>query len=82
MNQANHDTRRTLAAIVFTDVANFTGQVAENEERMIQLVQRDLTMMKKCCDRLEGRVLKHTGDGLLMHFTSAVQAVKCAVKIQ
>lgn len=76
------DTRRTLAAIVFTDVVNFTGRVADAEAHMLELVKRDLAMMSECCAKFEGRVLKNTGDGLLMHFTSAVAAVKCAVRIQ
>ncbi len=73
---------RTLAAIVFSDVVNYSGKMSHNEEHTLKLVQRDLELMTRLCEQYEGRVLKFTGDGLLMYFTSAVQAVACALEIQ
>jgi class 3 adenylate cyclase len=74
--------RRTLAAIVFTDVAGFTSRMEDDEENTLQLVQKDLQFIRLTCERHGGRVLKTTGDGLLMHFESAVQAVRCALAAQ
>ena len=74
--------RRTLAAIVFTDVAGFSARVQDDEDRTLRLVKRDFDFMKKICGRAGGQVLKSTGDGLLMFFSSAVQAVTCALEIQ
>jgi len=74
--------QRTLAAIVFSDVVNFSGRVSADEEHTLQLAQRDMALMTRYCQQFEGRVLKTTGDGLLMYFTSAVQAVACALEIQ
>lgn len=73
---------RTLAAIVFSDVVNYSGRMSQNEEHTLKLVQRDLELMTRFCEQYEGRVLKFTGDGLLMYFTSAVQAVACALETQ
>lgn len=73
---------RTLAAIVFSDVVNYSGRMSQNEEHTLRLVQRDLELMTRFCEQYEGRVLKFTGDGLLMYFTSAVQAVACALEVQ
>ncbi|WP_421656950.1 adenylate/guanylate cyclase domain-containing protein [Leptothermofonsia sp. ETS-13] len=73
---------RTLAAIVFSDVVNYSGRMSHNEEHTLKLVQRDLELMTRFCEQYEGRVLKFTGDGLLMYFTSAVQAVACALEVQ
>lgn len=73
---------RTLAAIVFSDVVNYSGKMSRNEEHTLKLVQRDLELMTRFCEQYEGRVLKFTGDGLLMYFTSAVQAVACALEVQ
>lgn len=53
-----------------------------NEEHTLDLIRRDLQVMNKICDTFEGRVLKSTGDGLLMCFSSAVNAVECAIAIQ
>ena len=74
--------QRTLAAIVFTDTVSFSKLMSEDEERALRLVARDLDHMRVVCVAFGGQVLKSTGDGLLMLFTSAVQAVACALEIQ
>jgi class 3 adenylate cyclase len=74
--------QRTLAAIVFTDTVGFSKLMSQNEELTLKLVSRDLYYMKTTCEAFGGQVLKSTGDGLLMLFTSAVQAVACALEIQ
>jgi WD40 repeat protein/class 3 adenylate cyclase len=74
--------QRTLAAIVFTDVVSFTPQMAANEHHTLTLVQRDLQQMQTLCQQFAGRVLKSLGDGLLLYFNSAEQAVLCAISIQ
>jgi class 3 adenylate cyclase len=73
---------RSLAAIVITDVVNYSGMMSENEHLTLRLVQRDMDFLRKQCNRFEGEVLKSTGDGLLMTFDSAVNAVSCALRIQ
>ncbi|HHP7243514.1 MAG TPA: protein kinase domain-containing protein [Elainellaceae cyanobacterium] len=72
----------TLAAIVITDGVAFSARMASDEEHTLSLIHRDLKLMRELCVRFEGQVLKSTGDGLLMYFTSAIQAVSCALEIQ
>jgi class 3 adenylate cyclase len=74
--------QRALAAIVFTDVVNFSARMQAGEERTLQLLERDFAAMRDFCRQHEGAVFKTTGDGLLMYFSSAVQAVACALAIQ
>jgi class 3 adenylate cyclase len=74
--------QRSLAAIVFTDVANFSALMSKDEERARRLLARDLTAMRSTFLGFGGQVLKSTGDGLLVLFVSAVQAVGCALEIQ
>lgn len=74
--------QRILSAIVFTDGVAFSARMAEDEENTLRLIHRDLNLMRKVCDSFEGRVLKSTGDGLLMSFTSALKAIECAIEIQ
>lgn len=81
-SQASPQGQRTLAAIVFSDGVNFSGRMSRDEEHTLRLMQRDIALMTRLCEQFEGRVLKSTGDGLLMYFTSAVQAVACALEIQ
>lgn len=73
---------RALAAIVITDSVGFSARMSSDEEHTLTLIQRDLQTMRQICQNTEGQVLKSTGDGLLMYFVSAVQAVVCAMKIQ
>lgn len=75
-------TQRALAAIVLTDAVNFSARMSVDEEGTLALIQRDLDLVARLCDRHEGQVLKSTGDGLLMSFSSAVQAVSCGQAIQ
>ncbi|MDA0266741.1 MAG: protein kinase [Cyanobacteria bacterium] len=74
--------QRTLAAIVLTDAVGFSAQMSEDEESTLSLIHQDLGLMEQLCQEFEGRVIKSTGDGLLMYFASAVQAVSCSLKIQ
>jgi class 3 adenylate cyclase len=74
--------QRTLAAIVFTDVVSFSARMHVDEVGTLKLLQRDFAEMRRLCAEHEGEVLKTTGDGLLLTFTSAVQAVACALAMQ
>ncbi|MEO1146393.1 MAG: protein kinase [Cyanobacteria bacterium J06638_22] len=74
--------QRTLAAIVLTDAVGFSARMSVDEERTLQLIQRDLHLIETLCREKEGKVLKSTGDGLLLYFTSAMQAVSCAIEVQ
>jgi adenylate cyclase len=74
--------QRTLATVVFTDCVGFSARMSVDEDHTLDLIRRDLKHMKQLCRQYEGRVLKTTGDGLLMCFSSAVKAVECAMEIQ
>jgi class 3 adenylate cyclase len=74
--------QRTLAAIVFTDAVDFSAQVTEDEGPALKAVGRDLATMTEICRQFDGQVVKNTGDGLMMLFASAVQAVHCGIEIQ
>src|ERR1043166_736194 len=74
--------QRRLAAIVFTDVVGFSARIQENETETLRLVERDTQLIQGICESFHGRTLKSTGDGLLMFFDSAVDAVAAALKIQ
>lgn len=74
--------QRALATIVFTDVVSFTQRMSDDELHTLLLVQRDFQQMEALCQQFGGRMLKNLGDGLLLYFTSAEQAVLCAIAIQ
>lgn len=74
--------QRILAAIVFTDVAGFSTRVEVEESVTLALLERDFLTMRLFSTMHSGTVIKSTGDGLLLYFTSAVQAVEWALKTQ
>jgi class 3 adenylate cyclase len=74
--------QRVLAAVVFTDTVGFTKRTGENEEEALGLLHADFAIMRDVAERFEGEVKKSTGDGLLIVFPSAIQAVSGAVEMQ
>ncbi len=73
---------RRLAAICFTDAVGYSARMQGDETDTLKLLRSDFERMGALCTQHGGEVLKSTGDGLLLCFSSAVQAVACALKIQ
>lgn len=74
--------KRRLAAILFTDAVGFSALANINEPQALQWIEQDIAAMRSCCQEAGGQVIKNTGDGLLMVFASAVDAVSCGLRIQ
>jgi len=74
--------QRLLAAIMITDAVGFSTRMSVEEERTLRLIDRDLTLIGDICQEFGGTVLKSTGDGLLIYFLSAVEAVSCGLEMQ
>ncbi|MGB5971745.1 MAG: adenylate/guanylate cyclase domain-containing protein, partial [Nodosilinea sp.] len=74
--------QRLLAAIVMTDAVGFSARMSIDEEQTLRLIDRDLTLISDTCREFGGTVLKSTGDGLLIYFLSAVEAVSCGLEMQ
>ena len=74
---------RRLAAILAVDVAGYSRLMGEDEEgtlAALRAVRRELGDPKIA--EHSGRIVKTTGDGLLVEFASVVDAVRCAVEVQ
>jgi class 3 adenylate cyclase len=71
-----------LAAVMFTDVVEFSRRMGEDEEQTLSLVRRDLGLIIALCEGFRGRVVKRTGDGVMALFTSGTDAVECAQEVQ
>ncbi|MGF1567786.1 MAG: adenylate/guanylate cyclase domain-containing protein [Nodosilinea sp.] len=74
--------QRLLAAIMITDAVGFSTRMSEDEALTLRLIDRDLTLIMETCGEFGGTVLKSTGDGLLIYFLSAVEAVSCGLEMQ
>ena len=74
---------RRLTTILAADVAGFSRLVEADEEGTIERLKahrRELIDPK--IREYRGRIVKTTGDGLLVEFASVVDAVRCAVAVQ
>lgn len=73
---------RELLAIIFTDAVGSSRQTAQDEDKSLSMLMADLDFIRNEAGVRGGSVLKNTGDGLLISFKSAVDAVECAIAIQ
>jgi class 3 adenylate cyclase/pimeloyl-ACP methyl ester carboxylesterase len=80
---AKAQAKRRLAAILAVDVAGYSRLMAADEEgthTALKAYRRDVVDPK--ISKHHGHIVKNTGDGALVEFASAVDAVRCAVDIQ
>ncbi|MGH2728853.1 MAG: adenylate/guanylate cyclase domain-containing protein [Actinomycetota bacterium] len=69
--------------IVFIDVVGFTAYTASNgDDAAVALVKRLETMVSSICNLHDGEVVKHLGDGFLLAFGSAADAVRAALALR
>ncbi len=74
---------RRLAAILAADVAGYSRLMGIDEEgTLAQLKAFRKTLVDPKIAEHRGRIVKTTGDGMLVEFASAVDAVRCAVEVQ
>jgi hypothetical protein len=74
---------RRLAAILAADVAGYSRLMGADEEGTLERVKalRRELLDPKIAEH-HGRIVKTTGDGVLVEFASVVDAVRCAVEVQ
>jgi adenylate cyclase len=74
--------KRKLTAILSADVAGYSRLMDDDEESTIRTLTAYCSAMTKLIQQYRGRVVDITGDNLMAEFSSAVDAVNCAVEIQ
>lgn len=74
---------RRLAAIVAADVSGYSRLMGADEVGTLQALKTiRLEVVDPAISSHKGRIVKTTGDGLLVEFASAVDAVTCAMAVQ
>ena len=73
---------RRLAAILAADVVGYSRLMGEDEAGTALSVREHREAARPIVAGFGGRIVKTTGDGLLLEFPSVVAAVECAIAIQ
>src|SRR6202049_4964132 len=74
---------RRLAAVLAADVAGYSRLMGIDEEgTLARLKAAKKAFVDPAIASHRGRIVKTTGDGMLVEFASAVDAARCAVEVQ
>ena len=67
---------------MFTDMVGYTNISQRNESLAMRLLQKQRDVIRDCISRQNGKEIKTIGDGFLIEFGNALDAVACAIAIQ
>src|SRR5215475_4013014 len=83
MRMTQERVQRRLAAILAADVVGYSRLIEQDEAATISALKawRETSLAPLLVEH-KGRIVKTMGDGVLVEFASAVNAVACAVALQ
>ena len=67
---------------MFTDIVGYTALMSKDEKRALALLNKNREFQKSLVEKHNGEFLKEMGDGTLLCFQSALDAIHCAMEIQ
>ena len=74
---------RRLAAVLAADMVGYSRLMEVDETgTLARLKTHRIELIDPAIAKNRGRIIKTTGDGLLVEFTSVVDALRCATEIQ
>lgn len=72
-----------VRTVIFTDIVDSTALTQRlGDEKAMELLHRHDAVVRAALAANNGREVKHTGDGIMASFISAVAAMRCAARIQ
>lgn len=74
--------KRRLTCILAADAVGYSKQMGQDEEGTIHVLQAHRAVIDGIIAFHRGRIVSTAGDSVLAEFSSAVEAVRCAVEIQ
>jgi adenylate cyclase len=81
MEQTNPE--RRLAAVLAADVVGYSRLMEVDEAgTLARLKTVRLELIDPAIDKCKGRIIKTTGDGMLVEFQSVTEALRCAIDLQ
>jgi adenylate cyclase len=73
---------RRLAAILGADIMGYSALMERDEEEAHHRVGAALDRLRREIEKSYGRVFSFAGDGLMAEFPSAVETLKCSLRVQ
>jgi adenylate cyclase len=73
--------QRRLAAVLGADIVGYSALMGQAEEEAHRRVGAELDRVFREIEKSHGRVFTFAGDGLMAEFPSAIEALKCALRI-
>jgi serine/threonine protein kinase/TolB-like protein len=80
-NQTSREERK-LAAIMFSDMVGYSAIAQKNESLAIELLEEHRRILRSIFPKHEGHEVETAGDSFFVEFSSALEAVNCAIEIQ
>ncbi|MGA3354135.1 MAG: adenylate/guanylate cyclase domain-containing protein [Acidimicrobiales bacterium] len=77
-----HGDRRQLAAVMLTDMVGYSFLTQRDEKLALDLAHEQDQIIRTIAATFGGHTVKSLGDGALVEFASALDAVRCALQIQ
>jgi len=74
--------KRKIAAILAADIAGYSRLVSEDEEETLRRLDAYRGLFDDLVTQRDGRIFNTAGDSVLAEFSSAVEALRCAVDVQ
>jgi adenylate cyclase len=79
---ADERVKRKLTAVLSADVKGYSRLMGQDELATVETLKKYREIMATLIERFQGRVVDSPGDNVLAEFSSAVDAVDCAIEIQ
>ena len=73
---------RKLAAIMFSDMVGYSALTQKNESLAIELLEEHRRILRSLFPEHQGHEIETAGDSFFVEFSSALEAVNCAIEIQ
>ena len=73
---------RQLAAIMFTDMVDYSALAQRDQALALELLEEHRQIARSLFHRFNGTEIKTIGDAFLVEFHSALEAAQCAIEIQ
>ena len=74
--------KRQFAAIMFTDISGYTALMGSDEDKAFDILRKNKKIHEELVEKYKGKLIKELGDGMLISFDLASDAVRCAKEIQ